>query len=65
MNAIIKRELKDVSHTGLKTNTPTDYFDYQYSYYLPETKAKIEKAVERMLNKIADLIKAEIEIHKN
>ncbi|MCI8389089.1 MAG: hypothetical protein HFE63_11600, partial [Clostridiales bacterium] len=40
------RVIKDMSHTGLKTNSPDDFFDYRYSYYCKETSERVEGAVE-------------------
>lgn len=43
----LERTLKTIPDTVFKTNNPRDFFnfDYSLSYYLPETKAKIDEAV--------------------
>lgn len=52
----MKRALKDMSHTGLKTNSPKDFMDYSFSYYIPETRNRIEAAAEKFLTKIGSIL---------
>lgn len=50
------RTFKDVSGTGLKTNSPDDFLDFKFSYYLPETKDKIDRAVNELYIKIGKIL---------
>ena len=50
------RVIKDMSHTGLKTNSPDDFFDYRYSYYCKETSERVEGAVEKFFTELAEIL---------
>lgn len=57
----INRVLKDMSHIGLKLNNPRDFVDYSFSYYIPETKNRIEAAAEKFLTEIGRILEADRE----
>lgn len=50
------RMMRDMSSTGLKTNSPDDFFDYRYSYYCPETTGRVEEAIERFFTELAGIL---------
>lgn len=52
----MKRALKDMSHTGLRTNSPRDFLDYSFSYYIPGTEDRIKAAVEKLLTEIGSIL---------
>lgn len=54
--AEIERTLNTIPDTVFKPNSPRDFFDYNISYYLPETKDKIAKAVNELYIKIGKIL---------
>ncbi len=52
----VKRKVKDMSHTGLRTNSSKDFVDYSFSYYMPETSNRIEAAAEKFLTEIGRIL---------
>lgn len=52
----VKREIKDMSHIGLRPNNPKDFVDYSFSYYMPETSNRIEAAAEKFLTEIGRIL---------
>ena len=50
------RTLNTIPDTVFKPNSPRDFFDYNISYYLPETKDKIAKAVNELYIKIGKIL---------
>lgn len=54
--AEIERTLNTIPDTVFKPNSPRDFFDYNISYYLPETKDKIADAVNELYIKIGKIL---------
>lgn len=52
----IKRTLKDMSDTGIVLNNPNDFLDFSFSYYLPETKDKIDEAVNEFYTRLGKIL---------
>lgn len=53
-----ERTLKTIPDMVFKTNSPRDFFtfDYSLSYYLPKTKAKIDEAVNGIYAQIGEIL---------
>ena len=51
-----KQVLKDISHTRFKTASPSDFLDYIFNYYLPETRTRTDEAAERFLKELASIL---------
>lgn len=58
MEKEIKRTLKTMPDIGITTNSPNDFFnlDFHFSYYLPETKDRIEKAINELYVKLGKIL---------
>lgn len=54
--AEIERTLNTIPDTVFKPNSPCDFFDYNISYHLPETKDKIAAAVNELYIKIGKIL---------
>lgn len=66
MEKEIKRTLKTMPDIGITTNSPNDFFnlDFHFSYYLPETKDRIEKAVNELYVKLGKILDEDREAAK-
>lgn len=62
----IKRTLKTMPDIGITTNSPNDFFDldFHFSYYLPETKGRIEEAVSELYVKLGKILDEDREAAK-
>ena len=54
--AEIERTFNAIPDTVFKPNSPRDFFDYNISYYLPETKDRIADAVNGFYIKIGKIL---------
>lgn len=58
MGSKLNWTFKYISDTELRTNSPDDFLalDSKFSYYLPETKGKIEEALNELYAKIGKIL---------
>lgn len=54
--AEIERTFNTIPDTVFKPNSPRDFFDYNISYYLPETRDRIADAVNGFYIKIGKIL---------
>lgn len=53
-----ERILKTIPDAAFKTNNPRDFFtfDYSLSHYLPETKDRIDEAINKLYTQIGKIL---------
>lgn len=52
----IERKMEVIPDSQIKWNNPRDFFDYSVSYYLPETKERIEEEHNKFLTELGKIL---------
>lgn len=52
----IERKMEVRQDSQIKLNNPKDFFDYSVSYFLPETKERIEAAYDKLITEIGKIL---------